>query len=154
MRIPVQRILLTAVLALTALSSGYAAPAKPAPKSGDEGAIRQFVQELAAAFSHNDVAALDRVMTPDYSFVTPTGAVQTKEERLAPLKAGSLKYEQVIYDEVSVRSYGTMAVVVSHVAVKGKNNGVSVDGQFRATLTLAKTKGRWQMVASQANRIQ
>jgi len=148
-----KRILLTAVLTLTALSFGYAAPAKPAQKSGDEGAIRQFVTELAAAFGHNDVAVLDRLMSADYSFVTPTGEVQTKGERLAPLKSGDLKYDQVIYDEVSVRTYGNMAVVISHVAVQGKNKGAAVSGQFRATLTLVKTKGKWQMVASQANRI-
>ena len=149
-----KRILLTAVLTLTALSAGYAAPAaKTAPKGGDEGAIRQLINELAAAFTHNDAAALERLMTPDYTFVSPAGDVQTRTERLAPMKSGDLKNEQVIYDEVSIRTYGSTAVVVSHVAVKGKSKGTAVGGQFRATLMLVKTKGQWQMVASQASRI-
>ena len=81
------------------------------------------------------------------------GIIQNKEQRLAPMRSGDLKYEFARYEEVNIRAYGNTAVVTARVAVKGQNKGADVSGQFRSTLTLVKLKGRWQLVASQANSI-
>lgn len=152
----------TALLVLTLLLAfcfGQAAAAPPltqperARDGNDERAVRQFIDEFAAAFSSNDAATLDRLTATDYTFVTPAGGIQDKAQRLAPIKSGDLKYDSVKYEEVGIRIYGKMAVVTSRVVVKGQNKGTDISGQFRSTLTLAKMKGRWQLVASQANSI-
>jgi ketosteroid isomerase-like protein len=89
--------------------------------------------------------------TPDYTFVNQNGVVQKKEQRLAPIKSGNLKYESVKYEEVEVHIYGDAAVVTARVDVKGSNRGADISGQFRSTIMLVKVKGRWLMAASQAN---
>ena len=110
-----------------------------------------FGDDLSAAFSQND-AALDR-MHPMYGLVTPTGTIQNKEQRVAPIRSGALKYDYAKYDEINVRIYGEMAIVTAHVTVKSQLKGAPLNGQFRSTLTLLKVKGNWELVASQASAI-
>ena len=121
--------------------------------SQDEETVRKFVDDFSAAFSQNDAAALDRMTAPDYTFVTPTGTIQNKEQRVAPIRSGDLKYDYAKYDEIQVRIYGEMAIVTAHVTVKSELKGASLNGQFRSTLTLLKVKGMWELVASQASAI-
>jgi ketosteroid isomerase-like protein len=119
--------------------------------SQDEQTVRRFVDDFSAAFSQNDAAALDRMTASDYTFVTPTGTIQNKEQRVAPIRSGALKYDYAKYDEINVRIYGEMAIVTAHVTVKSELKGAPLNGQFRSTLTLLKVKGVWELVASQAS---
>ena len=96
-------------------------------------------------------AALDRMTAPDYTFVTPTGTIQNREQRVAPIRSGDLKYDYAKYDEIQVRIYGEMAIVTARV--KSELKGAPLNGQFRSTLTLFKVKGMWELVASQASAI-
>lgn len=124
--------------------------------SGDstsESSVRRFISDFASAFNHNDAAALERLTAPGYTFVTPVGAVQNQEQRLAPMKAGDLRYESVQYEDMDIRVFGNMAVVTARVIVKGKNKATDIGGQFRSTLALAKIKGQWKLAASQASAI-
>jgi ketosteroid isomerase-like protein len=121
--------------------------------SQDEETARKFVDDFSAAFSQNDAAALDWMTAPDSTFVTPTGTIQNKEQRVAPIRPGDLKYDYATYDEIQVRIYGEMAIVTAHVMVKSELKGAPLNGQFRSTLTLFKVKGMWELVASQASAI-
>jgi uncharacterized protein (TIGR02246 family) len=122
-------------------------------RGDDEAAVRQFIEKFSEAFTRSDADALDRLMAADYTFVTPNGVVQNKKQRLAPMRAGALKYDSVKYEEVGVHLYRDTAVVTSLVVVKGRNRETDISGQFRSTLTLVKIKGLWMLVASQANTI-
>jgi len=65
--------------------------------------------------------ALDRMTAPDYTFVTSDGNDSaTKEQRVAPIRSGDLKYDYAKYDEIKVRIYGEMAIVTAHVTVKSE----------------------------------
>jgi ketosteroid isomerase-like protein len=143
-----KRFIYFAILASAAFCFGQTAHV-----SQDEETVRRFVDDFSAAFSQNDAAALDRMTAPDYTFVTPTGTIQNKEERVAQVRSGDLKYDYAKYDEIKVRIYGEMAIVTAHVTVKSELKGASLNGQFRSTLTLLKVKGMWELVASQASAI-
>ena len=123
----------------------------PAADTRDESEVRQFVNDFAAAFQNNDADALDRLFAADYVFVTPSGAIQNKQQRVLEVRSGDRKYELAKYDEVTVHMYGSTAVVTARVTIKAKNKGVDANGQFQALLTIVKIKGKWQLVASQAN---
>jgi ketosteroid isomerase-like protein len=144
-----KRLVLTALLMMTVVPFAFGQTGKSAGGQ-EEG---RLVDEFAAAMEHNDAAAVDRLMLPEYKFVTPTGAVQTKEDRLAPMRSGDLKYESVKYDEVDVRRYGEIAVVIARATVKGHLKATDIGGQFRATLVLRQSKGQWLLVSSQASTI-
>ena len=142
-----KRFMYFAILASAAFCFGQTAHV-----SQDEETVRKFVDDFSAAFSQNDAAALDRMTAPDYTFVTPTGTIQNKEQRVAPIRSGDLKYNYA-NDEIQVRIYGEMAIVTAHVTVKSELKGAPLNGQFRSTLTLFKVKGMWELVASQASSI-
>jgi len=149
----VKRMTLAVLTALAAFALCFGQNSRPAsPKSGgDEEAVRKFFDDASAAFSRNDAAALESMMTPDYIFVNQNGVVQNRAQRLAPLKASNLKYESVKYEEVAVHLYGDAAAVTTLVDVKGTNRGADISNRFRSTVMLVKLKGRWLMAASQAN---
>lgn len=141
-------------LGLTAtLSSVSGAQSRPLPQTADEQSVRRFIEEYATALSANDAAALDRMMAPDYSFVNQAGVIQNKAIRLAPLRAGELKYERVSYDQLQVHLFGNTAVVTARVKVKGANKGADISGAFRSTLTLVRGTSGWKLVASQSTTI-
>ncbi len=122
-------------------------------KGNDEQAVRQLLNEVSAALGRADTAALDRIYADDYTLVNESGVLTTKAPRLAAIKSGELKYESVSFDEVNVRMYGNTAVATYRVTSKGQSKGQVIGGQFRATSTYVKIKGRWQLVAAQVTRI-
>jgi ketosteroid isomerase-like protein len=162
-----KRILLLAVIVISASSLALGQkPDKKADKdkskpvgekmaatSSVEQAVQQRLNELTTALGANDTAALDRIYANDYTLVNPWGAITTKEQRLAAIKSGELKYESVSFDEPNIRSYGDTAVVTSKVTVKGQDKGQDMSGQYRVTLTFVKMKGAWQLAAAQNTRI-
>ncbi|MEK6325191.1 MAG: nuclear transport factor 2 family protein [Acidobacteriota bacterium] len=122
-------------------------------KGNDEQAVRQLLNEISAALGRADTAALDRIYADDYTLVNESGVLTTKAPRLAAIKSGELKYESVGFDEVNVRMYGNTAVATYRVTSKGQSKGQDIGGQFRATSTYVKMKGRWQLVAAQVTHI-
>ena len=149
-----KRLLIVAAL-VAASSFAFTQPARSGAdqKGNDEQAIRQLLSEISAALERADTAALDRIYADDYTLVNESGVVTTKAPRLAAMKSGELKYESVGFDEVSVRLYGNTAVATYRVTSKGQSKGQAIGGQFQATSTYVKMKGRWQLVAAQVSRI-
>jgi ketosteroid isomerase-like protein len=149
-----KRILVVTVLAAaTAFVLSQPTRTGASQKGNDEQAVRQLLDEIAAALSRNDTAALDRSYADSYTLVNESGELTTKAPRIAAIKSGELKYESVGFDEVNVRLYGDTTVATYRVTSKGQLKGQDFSGQFRATSTYVKTKGRWQLVAAQVTRI-
>jgi ketosteroid isomerase-like protein len=149
-----KRLLIVAML-VAASSFVFSQPTRSGAnqKGNDEQAIRQLLNEISTALGRNDAAALDRIYADDYTLVNESGVLTTKAPRLAAIKSGELKYESVGFDEVNVRLYGNTAVATYRVTSKGQLKGQEIGGQFRATSTYMKMKGRWQLVAAQVTRI-
>jgi uncharacterized protein (TIGR02246 family) len=143
MRTPLLALALALVLPCTAAGQRHAEP--------DSVAVRRVVEQVAESFDHNDPDLLDRLTTDDYTFVTPAGTIQTKEQRLAPMRSGQLHYTSARYDEIVVRVYGATAVATARVVVQSRMGTTDMSGAFRATLVLSKIHGRWLMVASHAS---
>ena len=149
-----KRLLIVAML-VAASSFVFSQPTRSGAnqKGNDEQAVRELLNEISAALGRADTAALDRIYADDYTLVNEFGVLTTKAPRLAAIKSGELKYESVGFDEVNVRLYGNTAVATYRVTSKGQSKGQEFGGQFRATSTYVKMKGRWQLVAAQVTRI-
>ena len=149
-----KRILMVAML-VAASSFVFSQPARAGAnqKGNDEQAVRQLLKEASAALTRNDAAALDRIYADSYTLINEFGVLTTKAPRLAAIKSGELKFESVRFDEVNVRLYGNTAVATFRVTSKGQLKGQAIGGQFLATSTYVKMKGRWQLVAAQNTRI-
>jgi uncharacterized protein (TIGR02246 family) len=125
------------------------APTHNAPAAvNHEADVKKFIDDFAAALSKNDAATLDKIFSDDYVLVTQTGDMVTKAQRLDAIKAGDLKFENVVFKIEKVRSFGETAVAIAGSSGKTTNKGKESTANYRVTLVLNKTKDGWRIVSA------
>ena len=107
--------------------------------------VKKLLDDLAAAVSKNDVAALEKIYADDYTVVTATGDVQTKAQRLEAMKAGDLKFSGVAFTDVKVRTYGDTAVAIATSTGTTTMKGAAADASYRVTFVANKGKDGWRL---------
>lgn len=152
------------LLLLTVLGVGLSFPVF-APRTGGasttnrsqdtsaQQAIRQVERDRRDAMLRGDAQALSRLLADDYIGTGAHGRVRTKAQVLADYSSGAVKYESITEDDVTVRVYGTAAVVTGRTRSKGKESGKNVDAEHRFTRVWIQERGRWLLVASQSSPI-
>ena len=117
---------------------------------------RAVEQELLAleqarniAMVHADVAELDKTTSDDFTAISPNH-LGSKQDMLADLKSGRLKYQSIETSDVKVRVYGHAAVLTGTRTVKGEHAGRSLDGRDWFTRVYVKNGPQWQCVAFQS----
>jgi ketosteroid isomerase-like protein len=116
--------------------------------------IRKLEEERNKAILAGDFAALDRMTSEDYTFVTLRGEMRTKSEIVNGFKSGAFKYQSREISDLNVRVYGNAAVVTGRSSQKGAENGKDYSGDYWFTRVYAKQNGRWITVALQTTAIQ
>lgn len=119
--------------------------------------VEGLAEEWAAAELRGDTSSLAEILADDFVGVGPRGFTLTKEQWLSRHDTGSLRYESFRLDEIEVRSYGDVAVMVCRQSAEGvyedENGRFDLDDQFRATLVLVRQDGRWQLAGLQLSPI-
>lgn len=128
-------------------ANNAAAPTTPA---NHEAEVKKVMADLAAALAKNDAEAASRFYADDYHLITPQGVDQNKTTRMADMRSGSTKFDTFAYENISVRSYGDMAVAIADVKATGKAAGQNVASNIKATLVFHKTKDGLKIVSGQA----
>ena len=108
-------------------------------QSADEKAVRQTVHGFQAALRNNNADSAGSFLTDDYGFVG-RATMMNKEQRLASMKSGQLKYESFNNEDVKLVLYGDMAVVRTTAKIKLNGQDVGL-----VTLTLVKKGEHWQV---------
>jgi ketosteroid isomerase-like protein len=158
-----RKIFLVLVIVLTALfisiscdgtikpaNSANNAPANTtAAPVNHEADVKKLIADLATTLSNNDFAALDKIYANDYTLVTQNGDITNKAERIAQIKSGDLKFENVAFSDVKVRSYGDTAVAIANSSGKNILKGKTTTTNFRITFVANKTKDGWRLVSAQ-----
>jgi ketosteroid isomerase-like protein len=116
--------------------------------------ILKIEKERNQAIVDGDAAALERMTSDDYTFITLRGELRTKAEIVQGFKTGSFHYESRQISDLNVRVYGNSAVVTGRSIQKGSENGKDYSGDYRFTRVYVKQDGRWQTVALQTTLIQ
>jgi len=108
-----------------------------------------------SAVLKNDTAALSSLLSDDYIAITPTGTVQTKDEALANLRSGRVRFSALNVTDRKVRFYGSAAIVTSTAEVQAAGaDGGTASGSYRYTRVYAlDPHGVWKIVSFEANRI-
>jgi len=126
------------VLAIAASSAAFGQMNK------DEQAVRQTLNELAAAINGQDMAKLDGFYAADYVLVNPSGVKVNKTERLASVK--NEKPNGVFgYENVKIRFYGDTAIVNANVRTSAAQDPLT----NQTTLVLVRKGKGWQLVSAQ-----
>jgi len=108
-----------------------------------------------AALVHSDVAALERLMADDVTYVHASGKVDTKASYLDAIRSGKLVYLSWNPMKLNARVTGDMAVIDGEYAVKAIDHRVQ-EAPFVIDIFIltvyAKRDGRWQQIAWQSTR--
>lgn len=116
-------------------------------------AVAGLEQALAAAHVTLDLAAMDRILHPDYVIVQPGGDIETKAQVLDSYRGGTRSWKRADVDQLSVRVYGRSATVVGRWVASGHNDGQAFDYQARFLSVWAEENGQWRNVAYQSTEI-
>ena len=144
-------LLLAALVSLIALPLAFSQTPSSADNKTAEQEVRAAIEQYRTALMKGDTAALERIWADDYTFINASGAVLTKEERLANQKSGATKLGTIETDpDMKIRVYGgDVAIAISRVTIKGQYSGKATSGQFQSSVVFAKTPTGWQLVCNQ-----
>src|SRR5262245_16611648 len=147
--------LCAAVLASTCFVHAYdpAAP-KDAYTARDEADVLQLEAEWAKAIQTRDIAALERLLSPEYVGIDPAGAANSKAQEIAMLKNGDLKIDSIVSGGHRVKVYIGGVVVTGTSTVKGKFKDQDISGQYRFIDIFERKPAGWQAVYSQLTRVE
>ena len=117
--------------------------------------VLQFERDACKAFLDADVAALERVLTPEFTLTLSNGEVSTRADEINDLRSGKVHYDVFENYDMLARLYGNdTAVVLGKTRVKGTADGKAFDRVVQFTDTLIKRDGRWQLAAGHVSRIE
>jgi ketosteroid isomerase-like protein len=117
--------------------------------------VLQFERDACKAFLDPDVAALERVLTPDFTLTLSNGEVNTRADEINELRSGRVHYDVFENYDMLARLYGNdTAVVLGKTRVKGTADGKPFDRVVQFTDMLIKRDGRWQLAAGHVSRIE
>jgi ketosteroid isomerase-like protein len=117
--------------------------------------VLQFEHDACKAFLDADVAALERVLTPDFTLTVSNGEVSTRADEINELRSGKVHYDVFENYDMLARLYGNdTTVVLGKTRVKGTAEGKPFDRVVQFTDTLIKREGRWQLAAGHVSRIE
>ncbi len=118
----------------------------------DEKELNKFMDDYAAALTKNSADEAAKFLANDYVRVGPDGLLATKDEHLAGLRSGDLKYQSIESTDRKWRfaGFGSVAIVTSRLALKANNKGQDVSGNYRLTTVLRRAGiDRWVIASTQ-----
>ena len=148
-----RRTVLMLLLALGLLGSDVAAQQKAAGSLTEE-SVRAAELSRAQALLQADTAALSRMVADEFIEISRLGQVRTKADNIRDIASGDLKLTSVKYDELTVRLYGDVAVLMGIADNTGTARGVPFSGKVRYSRIFIRRDDRWQAVAMQQTPLQ
>ena len=144
----------TPAVALAILAMGATLSKKFAAQTGSaEQALIQLERDWEQANKKNDVAALERILAPEFVTTDSDGRLMTRDQFFARRQSGQVTFTAYTQDDYKVRVIGEMAVVTGRSIVNGRRDGKDWSEQNRWTDTFVRRNGRWQAVATHSSRV-
>ncbi len=117
--------------------------------SEDEQALIKIQHEWAEARLKRDSSFPQRIEADDFTVVWFNGTIVTKEEDLKSYESADTVFTDFKIDDLKVRFYGDMAIVVGQGSIKAHTKTQDLGGKYVRTDTFVKQRGAWTAVASQ-----
>jgi ketosteroid isomerase-like protein len=117
----------------------------------DSAAARELYRiedQFAQAVVRRDAAALRRIVAPRWVYSDESGVME-REAGVKAFTSGTDTVTSAGNDRMRALVYGTTAVVIGELWMKGRGPKGAFTHRYRYTDTWAKLDGRWQCVASQ-----
>ena len=124
-------------------------------QSAAENEVLRFERDACKAFLDADPAALERVLTPDFTLTLSNGEVSTRANEIDELRSRKVHYDVFENYDMKARVYGdATAVVIGKTRVKGTSDSKLFDRVVQFTDTLINRDGRWQLAAGHLSRLE
>jgi ketosteroid isomerase-like protein len=133
-----------ALLVLLVLAFGSSA------SSADPAAVQEAARGWTQAAVKQDAEGLNRYLADDLQYAHAGGQKQDKAEYIAAVTKGPARYESFTFSDVTVRFYGSAAVLTGYVDVKMTGRDAF---RVRTLQVYTGKDGHWQMAAHQSTRI-
>lgn len=115
--------------------------------------ISALSDEMIQANLQGDTSFYQKYYADDATIVHGNGKLFTKDQDIADLKSGALKYESIDVREKTIHVYGDTAVVHLLLTFKGSLSGQPFDPiNLRRTVVWVRQQGNWKVVAWQVTR--
>lgn len=111
--------------------------------------VRQLNDEWVKAVVRADAETLNRVMADDFFFTYPLEG-DDKAQFIADVTSGNLKIAHISREQLSVRVFGSTAVLTARDSATWLYHGRELSGQYKIISVFAERAGRWQLCAFQA----
>lgn len=118
----------------------------------DEEARRQVLatdDRRVQALRQADPAPLRDIYADDYTLVTPSGVVRSKEEQIKDLISGQVRYQNIETTNRRIRIYDDVAIVLSRDKYTILQGGRQVGGDVLFTRTYKRFGSVWRVIATQ-----
>ena len=128
--------------------------ARQSPTTADAAAVLAAEDARFAAMVAADVAGMRRWLAEDLRYVHSTGKVENRDELIAGIAAGKLRYLALTPDERQVRFLGpAVAVVDGNARIQATAGATKADFQSRYVAVYGLDAGSWRLRAWQSLRL-
>ena len=126
----------------------------PKPIAETEREIQAVDQRRIDALRRNDVQAMADIYADDFTMITATGQMRTKQDQLRDISTGALVHQGPEPRILKFHREGDLAIVHSEsqegwLVVAGKAD----PGARRYTRVYVKRAGRWQLLATHISKV-
>ena len=136
--------------------------AEPVDTAAIEADLKKLEKEWANAYKTKDVATVKRVLADDVVLVYPDGSPGNKESEVQFAETGAFSATswEVLDEKVTVIDADAAFMTGRTVIKEGKlkdprtQKMIDISGEYRFLDVYAKKSGAWQVVASQATKIE
>ncbi len=108
------------------------------------------------ALERSDIAAIDRIMAPDVTYIHASGKVDTKQSYIDAIRSGQLHYISWQPKSLHVRVVGDSAAVIDGEYVvrvtDSRVQSTPFDISIFVLAVYAHRSGQWQQIAWQSTR--
>src|SRR5689334_21250475 len=109
--------------------------------------IIRLADTWTAAELRGDTAFIDKTLTDDFVGIGPLGFLLNKQQWLGRHRSGDMKYETLDLDEVQVRVYSGVAVLIGRQVQNSTFKGHGIQAQLRTTLVFVQQQETWQLAS-------
>lgn len=115
--------------------------------------IRRLNDEWVKALVRRDGETLNRIMADDFIITYPLEG-DDKADFIGGVTSGDLKIEHLSREQVSVRVFGSTAILTARDAATWLYHGREISGHYKVIMIYTLRDDHWQLCALQACPIQ
>jgi hypothetical protein len=140
-------------LAITAVVSSGAAFAEECSGSITADEAQRGEDARYAAQTGRDFAALQQLIGEDLVYIHSSAIVDNKASYIETQRAGTVIYRTMKRSDVSVRTYGCLAIITGLANFDVTNKGQDISVELRFHSVWAKRAGAIQFISWEATRV-